>query len=84
MISLKKLADAQIFLIRDIFVNSVGLFCSLFLDILRNLMHAVGLNDAFTPVHFGIFQLFGTIFFGLFLVMSVAEFWLYYKPKEWE
>lgn len=47
-------------------------------------MHAVGLNDAFTPVHFGIFQLFGTIFFGLFLVMSVAEFWLYYKPKEWE
>lgn len=75
-----KLGDAQIFLIRNITSNAVGLIGSLFFDVFRNLLHAMGLTNTSVPVHLGMFQLVGVAFFGGMLAVSALDFWFYYRP----
>lgn len=73
----KGMADAQVFIIRNIVMSTVALLVNLFADFGLNLLHAVGLYGQSHPYHLGFFQWTVAVFFGLFLVVSIrdARYW---------
>jgi hypothetical protein len=76
--SKRGLTDAQRFILRNIWLSSIVIFSSLFLDPLRTILFSFGLNATDTPWSFGLLQGLSLAIAGTFLTVSLID-WRYYK-----
>lgn len=67
---LEPATDSQKFLVELTAVSSVGFVGSIGWDIAPNLLHDLGLSSTHHPISFGLFQLMGTVFFGIMLYLA--------------